>query len=51
MTDRGYSTELRFGGFLPKRVETALDWLDCPAVTDVCSISNCVSSLPASCLC
>jgi hypothetical protein len=46
MTDVGYSTELRFGGFLPKRVETAPDWLHCPAVMDVCSISSCVSSLP-----
>jgi hypothetical protein len=41
-----FSTELRFAGFLPKRVVTAPAWLDCPAVTCVCSISDCVSALP-----
>ena len=46
MTGREYSTELRFGGFLPKFVMTAPDWLKCPAVHDVCSISSCVSPPP-----
>ena len=46
MTTRGYSTELRFGGYLPKFVADAPDWLMCPAVRDVCSLSSCVSPPP-----
>jgi hypothetical protein len=46
MSDSEFSKALRFGGFLPKRVERGPAWLRCPTVTDVCSISNCVSSLP-----
>jgi hypothetical protein len=47
MIGREYSTELRLGGFLPKCVMTAPDWLACPAVRDICSVSSCVSPPPA----
>jgi hypothetical protein len=47
MTGRKYSMDLRVAGFFPKRVVTAPEWLGCPAVTDVCSVSGCVSPPPA----
>jgi hypothetical protein len=38
--------ELRFAGYFPKHVVPRPDWLVCPTVVDICSVSACVSDRP-----
>ncbi|MEO5820777.1 MAG: hypothetical protein ABIT71_09745 [Vicinamibacteraceae bacterium] len=38
--------ELRLGGYFPRHVVATPEWLNCPAVVDVCSVSRCVSPGP-----
>jgi hypothetical protein len=38
--------ELRLAGYFPKHVVSRPEWLDCPSVVDVCSVSDCVSGGP-----
>jgi hypothetical protein len=38
--------ELRLAGYFARDIVSAPDWLNCPAVEDVCSVSRCVSPGP-----
>jgi hypothetical protein len=38
--------QLVLGGYFPKKVETAPDWIKAPHVSDVCSVSDCVAPGP-----
>ena len=38
--------ELKLAGYFPKRVEPRPAWLDVPEVTEVCSVSHCISPGP-----
>jgi len=43
---RGDDVDLRLAGYFPKHVVARPEWLDAPAVVDICSLSNCSSSGP-----
>ena len=38
--------EPQFVGFLPKRTEKKPDWLESQGVTEICSVSDCISPSP-----